>query len=357
MPKSTINFSTPQRKRFIQRLLGWYDTHRRHLPWRYAPGDVADPYRVWLSEVMLQQTQVTTVIPYFEKFTARWPTVTALANASEEDVLQQWAGLGYYSRGRNLRKCAKVIVDEHQGIFPKDEKQLKKLPGIGDYTAAAIRTIAFNGKATVVDGNIERIMGRLFCVDVPLPQSKPLLKLAAQPFFEMTGRPGDLAQALMDIGATICTPKSPKCLLCPLQADCKAYQAGAMEVYPVKALKKAKPKKYGYLYVIQDGQGNVALQRRAEKGMLAGTLGVPTSDWLEEEKMLSHSQAVKKPKAMQITIQHSFTHFDLSLSLFSAEQALNKFDWHPLNDETIAGLPTLFQKALKQVAQDLGQAV
>lgn len=261
-------------------LLAWYDKHRRILPWRALPGQIPDPYHVWLSEIMLQQTTVGAVKPYFEKFVHKWPTIHDLANAEQDDIMNEWAGLGYYNRARNLHKCAKEISSNNNGLFPKDKVKLKKLPGIGDYTSAAILTIAFNKPDTVVDGNIERIISRLFSVLEPLPKSKLQIKnLAASFFHEGEERSGDLAQAFMDLGATICIAKTPRCSLCPIITHCSAKAFNIAETLPRKERKKAKPQKYGAVYWIKNQKDQVLLHRREDRGLLANMLGLPTSEW------------------------------------------------------------------------------
>src|SRR5690349_18230057 len=240
-------------------LLAWYDRHRRRLPWRAAPGETSDPYRVWLSEIMLQQTTVKAVGPYFEKFVARWPDVTALGTASLDDVLRMWAGLGYYSRARNLYACAVAVTREHGGIFPDTEEGLRALPGIGPYTAAAIAAIAFDRRTMPVDGNIERVVSRLFAVEEELPQAKPLIQRMAATLLgpsragDEKSRAGDSAQALMDLGSSICTPKKPACALCPLNDDCAARARGDQETFPRKAPKKSGALRRGSAFVVTRG--------------------------------------------------------------------------------------------------------
>ena len=263
-------------------LLYWYDRERRDLPWRYAPGEAADPYRVWLSEIMLQQTTVKTVIPYFEKFVAIWPTVADLAAADEEEVLQAWAGLGYYSRARNLHACAGQVMATFGGRFPEQEAELLTLPGIGPYTAAAIAAIAFGARATPVDGNIERVVARLFAVAEPLPDAKPHLRSLAATLTPRQ-RTGDFAQAMMDLGATVCTPKRPSCLVCPLQEACQAHSDGIAAELPRRTVKAAKPVRRGIAFVAVSEDGKVLLRRRPDTGLLARMLEVPATDWLEEE--------------------------------------------------------------------------
>jgi A/G-specific adenine glycosylase len=262
-------------------LLAWYDRHRRRLPWRALPGARPDPYRVWLSEIMLQQTTVKAVGPYFEKFIARWPDVASLGRASLDDVLRLWAGLGYYSRARNLHACAVAVMREHGGAFPDSEEGLLTLPGIGPYTAAAIAAIAFDRRTMPVDGNIERVVSRLFAVEEALPQAKPLIRdLAATLLGD--SRAGDSAQALMDLGASICTPKRPACALCPLIEDCAARAQGTQESFPRKAAKKTGALRRGAAFVVRRGE-ELLVRTRPEKGLLGGMTEVPGSEWIAEQ--------------------------------------------------------------------------
>src|SRR6201991_2673409 len=262
-------------------LLAWYDRHRRKLPWRAPAGERADPYRVWLSEIMLQQTTVKAVGPYFEKFVARWPDAAALARASLDDVLRMWAGLGYYSRARNLHACAVTVARDHGGMFPDTEDGLRALPGIGPYTAAAIAAIAFGRRTMPVDGNIERVVSRLYAVEEPLPQAKPLIQQLAATLLGDT-RAGDSAQALMDLGSTICTPKKPACALCPINDDCLGFARGDQETFPRKAAKKTGELRRGAAFVVTRG-GELLVRTRAEKGLLGGMTEVPTSEWLASQ--------------------------------------------------------------------------
>src|SRR5882672_12818226 len=273
-------------------LLDWYDRHRRRLPWRPLASECADPYRVWLSEIMLQQTGVKTVGPYFEKFLARWPDVDALGQATLDDVLRMWAGLGYYSRARNLHACAAAVLRDHGGAFPDTEEGLRALPGIGPYTAAAIAAIAFGRRTMPVDGNIERVVSRLFAVEEPSPLAKPLIQQLAATLLGAT-RAGDSAQALMDLGSTICTPKKPACALCPLNDDCAARLRGDQETFPRKAPKKTGELRRGAAFVITRG-GELLVRTRAEKGLLGGMTEVPRSDWLAaQDDNTALKQAVK----------------------------------------------------------------
>jgi A/G-specific adenine glycosylase len=319
-------------------LLGWYDVHARALPWRAPPGaPPTDPYRVWLSEVMLQQTTVAAVVPYFEKFTRRWPTVEALANADSAEVMSAWAGLGYYARARNLVACAKAVAG--LGRFPDTEGELRTLPGIGAYTAAAIAAIAFDRRAVVVDGNVERVVARLFAVETPVPAAKPELhRLTAT--ITPDQRSGDFAQAMMDLGATICTPRSPSCLICPLNTACSAYAGGEPAQYPRRLPKVTKLVRQGVaLWVECNGQ--VLLVRRPDKGLLGGMLALPS--------VIGEGH----PGGMPVgTVTHVFTHFTLQLSVVRA-----RFDascplqlggqWWDIATLDDAGLPTLFAKAAR----------
>ena len=302
-------------------LLAWYDRHARDLPWRAQPGDAAgpkaDPYHVWLSEIMLQQTTVATVRSYFSRFVDRWPTVTALAAAPLDDVLHAWQGLGYYARARNLHRCAQVIAYEHQGAFPRFEADLLKLPGVGAYTAAAIAAIAFDRKATVVDGNVERVMARLHAVDVPMPAAKPELKRLAA-LTTPNARPGDYAQAVMDLGATICTPRKPQCLLCPWQAGCEGHRIGIAVDLPRKAPKKKRPVRHGHIWWIAAPDGRVMLRRRPEKGLLGGMMEFPGTPWAEDKPAITDPPVRLATSSPAGAVTHIFTHFQLELTVINA---------------------------------------
>ena len=304
-------------------LLTWYDVHARDMPWRVPPaakeaGARADPYAVWMSEIMLQQTTVAAVTAYFQRFMARWPTVTDLAAAEDSDVMGEWAGLGYYARARNLLKCARVVVAEHGGHFPANHAALLKLPGIGPYTAAAISSIAFDQRHVVVDGNVERVMARMFDEHTPLPAAKPILTDHAERLTPAT-RPGDYAQAVMDLGATICSPKSPACGICPWRDPCAARANGTAADLPRKTPKKAKPVRHGTVYVAQRSDGAWLLETRPDSGLLGGMLGWPGSDWVDA----SLPRPVAPPlqtawiKA-EAEVRHTFTHFHLMLDVMTA---------------------------------------
>ncbi len=340
-------------------LLNWYDTHAREMPWRVGPAARAegvrpDPYHVWLSEIMLQQTTVAAVREYFRAFLTRWPTVAALAAAKDGEVMGAWAGLGYYARARNLLKCARVVVAEHGGTFPASHATLLKLPGIGPYTAGAIAAIAFDQRETVVDGNVERVMARLYDVHTPLPRAKAELTEHAAALTPAV-RPGDYAQAVMDLGATICTPRNPACGICPWQAGCAARLAGTASDLPKKEPKAAKPVRFGYVYVAMRRDGAVLLERRPEKGLLGGMLGFPVSAWGEapaEDPPLAADW--RNPNA---EVRHTFTHFHLRLALRlaivsnKAKPARGSFvaraEFRP------ADLPTLMRKAYDLAAPAL----
>jgi A/G-specific adenine glycosylase len=356
-------------------LLQWYDRHRRTLPWRSLPGERADPYCVWLSEIMLQQTGVKTVAPYFTKFLARWPDIEALGRASLDDVLRMWAGLGYYSRARNLHACAVAVLREHNGVFPDTEQGLQALPGIGPYTAAAIAAIAFGRRTMPVDGNIERVVSRLFAVQQPLPQAKPLIKelaatLLADSFAEQNSRAGevesragdvksragDSAQALMDVGSSICTPKKPACALCPLTEGCAARSRGDQESFPRKAPNKIGTLRRGAAFVITRGT-ELLVRTRGEKGLLARMTEVPNSHWLaaqDEATALEQAPLLKgvvrwHRKAGVVT--HVFTHFPLQLVVYTADvaprtRAPKGMRWVPVATLAEEALPNVMRKVI-----------
>ena len=294
-------------------LLEWYDRHARVLPWRVTGGARPDPYRVWLSEVMLQQTTVAAVKGYYERFTARWPDVRALAGAEDAAVMGEWAGLGYYARARNLLACARAVVDRHGGVFPADLGALRALPGIGPYTAAAIAAIAFDLPAVVVDGNVERVVARLFAVQVPMPAARPEL-VAAAGRISPAVRPGDFAQGMMDLGATICTPRSPACGICPLMAMCAARAQGIAAELPRKLAKAAKPVRQGRVWVARRADGALLLERRADKGLLGGTLGFPGTGWDGSDL----GPPVLADWRVLGLVRHTFTHFHLVLEVLVA---------------------------------------
>jgi len=342
-------------------LLRWYEAHGRDLPWRTHHGRAASPYHTWLSEIMLQQTTVATVIPYYLRFLEKWPTVDALAQASDDDVLQEWAGLGYYSRARNLLKCARVIVAECNSVFPSDLSELKKLPGIGDYTANAIRAIAFDLPANVVDGNVERVVSRIFAFEKPLniPANKVQLK-------EMAARlapekyPGDYAQGLMDLGATICTPRSPKCDLCPWQKNCLAFSLGKTETIPVIERRKKTPEKIAACFVLRDSKNRYFMRQRPMTGLLGGLWEFPSTAWETELKIGKKDFPLpqKNFKSLPKPVIHVFTHFKLTTQVFVHQEKVAHKDislqgkWVAL--DALPALSTLTQKILTAARKALG---
>jgi A/G-specific adenine glycosylase len=302
--------------------LAWYDRHRRKLPWRAAPGERADPYRVWLSEIMLQQTTVKAVAAYFLRFVDRWPTVQALAAAPLEDVLRVWAGLGYYARARNLHACAKVVATELGGQFPRSEAALRQLPGIGRYTAAAIAAIAYDAPTAPVDGNIERVVARLFAVAEELPGAKPVIARYAASLAP-AARAGDFAQALMDLGASICTPKAPACALCPWNESCAACALGHPEAFPRKAEKTTGPLRRGAAFVVRRSDGALLVRTRAAKGLLGAMTEVPTTEWttdFDDDGALAFAPMPwEEWRRVLGIVTHTFTHFPLELVVYTAE--------------------------------------
>ena len=339
-------------------LLEWYDRHHRDLPWRVSPpmakrGVVADPYHIWLSEIMLQQTTVQAVKAYFEKFLSLWPTVEDLARADNEDVMKAWAGLGYYARARNLKKCAEAVANDHGGRFPDTEEGLKSLPGIGDYTAAAIAAIAFNRKSAVLDGNVERVISRLYAIEMPLPAAKPAMR-ARVAALTPDDRPGDFAQAMMDLGATICTPKRPACSLCLFRSHCRALSVADPETFPRKAQKKDKPLRRGAAFVAIDADNAVYLRKRVESGLLGGMTEVPGTGWTARQD--GDTSLASQPFAAHWedcgTISHVFTHFELRLSVYRANVARAGTDgdgwWEPVHSLKAQALPTVMKKAIAQ---------
>ena len=345
---------------FSTRLLNWYDRHARDLPWRVSPNDlqqgvVPDPYHVWLSEVMLQQTTVATVKDYFEKFIKTWPRLSDLAASPNEDIMKAWAGLGYYSRARNLKACADKIVAEYDGRFPEIQEELIKLPGIGDYTSAAIAAIAFGQKTAVVDGNIERVCTRQSANATPLPKVKNDCRDMMHSLTP-SDRPGDFVQAMMDLGATICTPRNPVCSLCPVQSGCKAFAAGTMLEFPVKAPKKVKPTRKGAAFVAVRDDGAIWLLKRPDKGLLGGMSGPFTTDWTASKDGKTGLDAAPFAGDWQKkqSIRHTFTHFHLELEVWTATVS-NKDDggwWSSPDELKTEALPTVMKKAITSVFVD-----
>ena len=340
-----------------RRLLAWYDRHRRAMPWRAEKGETPDPYRIWLSEIMLQQTTVATVGPYFTAFLKRWPTVETLARASRDDVLHAWQGLGYYARARNLHACARVVATKFGGRFPQDEQDLLSLPGVGVYTAAAIGAIAFGRNTVPVDGNVVRVLTRRMAIETPLPAARGAVgaiaaDLAAGP------RPGDFAQALMDLGATVCTPKAPACERCPWSGDCRGRALDIAATLPHPAAKLVKPRRYGVAFWAVRDDGAIFLRRRAEKGLLGGMMEVPTSAWRERPWPADEALvAAPLPAAWQPhrgSVRHTFTHFHLELTLVTAEfptaTTLESGIWCRPEQLADQALPTLMKKIMRLAA-------
>jgi A/G-specific adenine glycosylase len=341
-------------------LLAWYDRHRRVLPWRALPGEHADPYRVWLSEIMLQQTTVKAVAPYYQRFLARWPAVRMLAATPLDEVLKAWSGLGYYGRARNLHACARAVVERHGGRLPANEAALAALPGIGPYTAAAIAAIAFDLPASPVDGNVERVVARLFAVAEPLPAAKPELHRRARELCPQR-RAGDFAQAMMDLGATICTPAKPACVLCPWSNDCAAHRRGDAQTFPRRAPKRKGVLRRGAAFVARRADGFVLVRTRPPKGLLGGMSEVPTTAWLPEfdaGTALDGAPRFHSAKGERIAwrrragvVRHAFTHFPLELAVYIAEingmvRAPAGTRWVELAELGDEALPSLMRKVL-----------
>jgi len=336
--------------------LDWYDRHRRTLPWRAAQGERVDPYVVWLSEIMLQQTTVAAVKPYFAAFSTRWPTIDVLAGAPIEEVMGQWAGLGYYSRARNLHACARIITDQFGGQFPDSETSLRALPGLGPYTAAAIAAIAFGRRAVVVDGNVERVVARLFAIETPLPAAKPMIKQRAG---ELTPdqRPGDFAQAMMDLGATICTPKQPACAICPFCDQCAGRASGAAARFPVKAPRQPRPQRRGAAFFVRRQDGAVLVRSRPPRGLLGGMTEIPGTLWSADfDEVLAKGQApIEAPfRKLERSIEHVFTHFGLRLSVYVADVTQDRIApsgcrWTLASDLDKEALPSVMRKVIEAV--------
>ncbi len=347
-----------------RRLLAWYDRHRRRMPWRALPGETAEPYHVWLSEIMLQQTTVAAVKSYFEAFLRRWPTVDALAAAPLDDVLHAWQGLGYYARARNLHRAAKLVAEEFSGRFPDTEEGLRALPGVGAYTAAAIASIAFDRAATPVDANVERVVARLCGITTPLPKAKPEIYACAQRLTPAK-RPGDYVQALMDLGATLCSPKRPACALCPWTDWCIARAQGIAESLPAKAPKAARGSKRGVVFWTLREDGAVLLRRRPESGILGGMIEVPSTEWREaawpRTEALRAAPVRARWRALPGAVLHGFTHLDLELEIFEARvgmdaAAVDGVFWWPLDRLSEQALPTLTKKVVAHASGDVRAA-
>jgi len=342
-------------------LLAWYDLHRREMPWRAAPGQTPNSYHIWLSEIMLQQTTVVTVAPYFEKFIKRWPTLKEFAASNLDDVLRMWAGLGYYARARNLHKCANIVASDYDGQFPHTQKQLLQLPGIGPYTAAAIMAIAFNKRAVVVDGNVERVISRIFAIETPLPQSKALIKEYATSLTP-DQRPGDYAQALMDLGATVCKPRNPQCKQCPWHSFCRARTLDIQDQLPKKSKKQPIPQRTAMAFWLRREDGKVLLRQRPSKGLLGGMMEIPTSPWIDRAEVNKEENNPDAHAPLMTdwhrdgcdVVRHTFTHFHLEISIWQAHMSADmilsdaaeehRCTWVKIDDLDNQALPTLMRK-------------
>jgi len=352
--------SSPRKKALLPEaadLLAWYDRHARVLPWRSRSGQLADPYRVWLSEIMLQQTTVKAVAPYYARFLSQWPAIEALATAELEDVLRAWAGLGYYARARNLHACAKAVVERYSAKFPEDIEALRALPGIGDYTAAAIAAIAFDRPVVPVDGNVERVVARLFALETELPAAKPEIKRLAASLLPLPQRrAGDFAQAMMDLGATICSPKRPACALCPWNGACRANARGDRETFPRKAPKREGKLRHGAAFVALRDDATVLLRRRPDKGLLAGMSEVPGSEWAADfdfDRASRFAPPIARARWRRVpgVVRHVFTHFPLELAVFVARvpraaKAPKGARWVRIADAPREALPNVMRKVL-----------
>jgi A/G-specific adenine glycosylase len=355
MPVAAVR-QNPARPLDAEALLAWYDRHARTLPWRVGPADRArgirpDPYRVWLSEIMLQQTTVATVRDYYLRFVSLWPTVEALAAAPLTAVLVEWAGLGYYARARNLHACAVAVVEQHGGLFPSSAAELLTLPGIGPYTAAAIAAIAFDERVPVIDGNVDRVLARYLAIGVPLKEAKDSFRATLDSILSKNSWPahrfsGDFAQALMDLGATVCAPKAASCMLCPLQPGCEGARLNPLN-YPVKTEKYDRPTRYGHAFVMRDLDGDIYLQPRADTGLLAKMTETPTSDWTGERTAPRFPLPAEWRREGQVI--HIFTHFRLELDVWSATvdpASLAEGWWAPPQAIDSQALPIVFRKVL-----------
>ena len=359
MPVSKQKKNTPRPD--PQDLLAWYDKNRRDLPWRAKAGCAANPYHVWLSEIMLQQTTVVTVKPYFEKFINRWPTLKKLAAADEAEILTQWAGLGYYRRARMLYRCAQEVMRQYKGQFPSDQKELRALPGIGDYTAAAIASIAFDRHANVVDGNVERVVSRIFAVQDPMPTSKNEVRHQAAGLLP-SDRYGDYAQALMDLGATVCTPRNPKCDLCPWAVTCIGRRLGVAEALPRKMPKAAKPVRMTTAFVLLNNKGQILLRRRPDQGLLAGMMEVPSSAWIDDADHAVTDVRHEAPVDAEWgvvpgQVRHIFTHFELRVTILIARKSCGgvpESKWVALDHLGDEALPSLMHKIIRHAIPDQG---
>lgn len=359
--KKPLGLPQPPASNLQPLLLRWYDRHRRIMPWRALAGEKSDPYRVWLSEVMLQQTTVGAVAPYFQKFTKRWPTIHDLAAASLDDVMRLWAGLGYYRRARSLHATAQQIVADYDGVFPEDEAALLTLPGFGPYTVAAVQAIAFDRRANVVDGNVERVMARIFNIQTPLPKAKAALREAAESLLPKS-RYGDYAQALMDLGATICTPQNPKCDLCPWRQSCRAHALGIQAKLPRRMKAKIKPVRRAIAFVAFNKRGEILLRQRPKDGLLGNMMEVPSSVWLEGPMPDLAAAAQEAPLSLDWTllpgkVRHIFSHFELEIGVAVARLTKNPKTspglWVPFDKLHEEALPSIMRKIINHAEKAL----
>lgn len=340
-------------------LLRWYDANQRALPWRAVPGYSPNPYHVWLSEIMLQQTTVATVKDYFTRFVTRWPVIEDLAKATLDDVFYVWQGLGYYSRARNLHNCAQTLVRDFKGILPHEGRILQTLPGIGSYTAAAIAAIAYNQPIVPVDGNVVRVFSRLFALETPLPALKNEVQAIAKTM-RPSHRSGDFAQSLMDLGATVCRPRNPACEVCPLQAICKGRHQGMTSQLPRPALKEAKPRRYGIAFWVENDEKKILLEKRLDKGLLAGLIGLPTTFWRDtpweldsDELIISAPEGVKTWEYLPGIVRHTFTHFHLELRIAKGRtNASPKGFWSSVDNLKSHAFPTVMKKVIQAIVEN-----
>jgi A/G-specific adenine glycosylase len=360
MPTTRSDSPLPRRPEPAS-LLAWYDRQRRDLPWRAPQGQRPDPYRVWLSEIMLQQTTAATVGPYFDRFVARWPNISALAAASLDEVLQLWQGLGYYARARNLHACARALAGRYASAFPDEPAVLRALPGIGAYTAAAIAAIAFDRRIAAVDGNVERVVARLYAVEAPLPGAKPRLAALAAALVPQH-RAGDFAQAMMDLGATLCTPRRPRCVLCPWRSCCAGLASGRVEALPTRVVKRERPQRFGVAFWLSRTDGKVLLRRRPEQGLLGGMIEIPSTAWRAApwafEEAVGAAPAPAEWSLLPGSVQHGFTHFRLELAVAAASAAVPVVPvgglWSAVDRLGEHALPTLMKKVARHAVSALG---
>lgn len=346
-------FLTSFETRASEAILSWYDRCRRELPWRASPGEEADPYRVWLAEIMLQQTTVAAVKPYYAAFLSRWPDIGALAQADLVEILKAWAGLGYYARARHLHACAKIIVSDFDGRFPRTEAELRGLPGIGAYSAAAVAAIAFGERVAAIDGNATRVLARLFAINDPLPKAAPIIKLKAGALVP-SHRPGDFAQALMDLGAMVCSPRQPSCALCPLSKLCLGHARSVVEALPRRGEPRPRRERHGAVFYIERGDRGVLIRNRPPYGLLGGMAELPSTRWdpaFDEAKALRDAPLRGRYHKLEPAVTHVFTHFRLTLFIFAtrvgnSRRAPGGHRWVEFRDLGEEALPSLMRKVI-----------